>query len=416
MSESAHSEYSASQFEADMLCPGRRVMQRGKPRSSNIYAASGTVMHSVHEQIVLNQRSAEEFIGTLHEVDGFTIEFDADMADLVNTSASQIRGYIAGADMTAVERRVHYGSFIGVDDSKAWGTADVAAMHLERREAFVGDLKTGRSPVSPDSPQLKLYAAGVVREFEDFADIDTVRMAITQPKDSRDPKEYVIQVSELKEWLAGPATQAVRMIQMAEQTFREGDENWNNAFLKPAEKACAWCAAKATCPALRNQVVVSVSAPASASEFESISDPATFTEPDLSRALSKCDLIDDWTKAVRAEVERRLLAGVAVPQFKLVQGKRGNRQWSDPAEVEKTLKSMRLKECEMYDFKLISPTTADKLAKAGTIGPRQWPKLKDLITQTDGRPHVAPVSDPRPALEVTPVIEDFTDVTAEDLA
>jgi hypothetical protein len=77
---------------------------------------------------------------------------------------------------------------------------------------------------------------------------------------------------------------------------------------------------------------------------------------------------------------------------------------------------MRVKLEDMYDFKLISPTTAEKLAKAGTIGPRQWPKLKELITQNEGKPHVAPDSDPRPALVVTPVVYDFTDVTTDDLA
>ena len=77
---------------------------------------------------------------------------------------------------------------------------------------------------------------------------------------------------------------------------------------------------------------------------------------------------------------------------------------------------MRLKESEMYDFKLISPASAEKLAKAKVIGPRQWPKVQELITQSDGKAHVAPASDSRPALVVTPVVDDFTDVTAEELA
>ena len=71
------------------------------------------------------------------------------------------------------------------------------------------------------------------------------------------------------------------------------------------------------------------------------------------------------------------------------------------------LKTFRLKVEEMYDFKLISPTTADKLAKAETIGKRQWPKLQGLIVQSEGKPHVAPASDPRPALDIRPVADDF---------
>jgi hypothetical protein len=200
---------------------------------------------------------------------------------------------------------------------------------------------------------------------------------------------------------------------------------WEQTYLRPAEKACKFCRAKATCPALRNEVAstTTFSTPATPEEFaDSEVEVAAETmraadEAWLAACLDKADLIEDWCKAIRAEVERRLLAGDGVPGYKLVQGKKGNRAWDKPAEVEALLKTMRLKEAEMYDFKLISPTTAEKLAKAGTIGPRQWPKLQSLITQSEGKPHVAPATDSRPALVVTPVVDDFTDVTpVDDLA
>lgn len=417
MSEAQHSEYSASQFEADMLCPGRRVMQRGKERKANVYAAAGTIMHGVHEQLLLTSDSAAKFIGTKHQADGFDITFDDEMADIVDVSLAHMREYVAGADEVGVERRVHYGDFIGVDNAKAWGTADVVALRLAQREAFIGDLKTGRDPVDPDSPQLKLYAAGVVREYEDFADIETVRMVITQPKDQRAPKEHVIKVSELKDWLAGPATRAVRSIQAAEQTYREGDEEWHRTFLQPAEKACKWCAAKATCPALRDEVVASVcgATPSSPDEFVDIQPVAVLADDPakwLAASLAKVDLIEDWCKAVRAEVERRLLAGEPVPGYKLVAGKRGARQWSDEQAAEQLLKSFRLKQEELYQMKLITPAAADKLVKAGVIGPRQAPKLQALIVQKDGAPHVAPLSDKREPLVIRPVADDFETLSA----
>lgn len=71
------------------------------------------------------------------------------------------------------------------------------------------------------------------------------------------------------------------------------------------------------------------------------------------------------------------------------------------------LTTFRLKQEEMYDFKVISPTTAEKLAKDKVIGARQWPKLQALITQTDGKLHVAPESDKREAVTVTPVDDEF---------
>ena len=65
----------------------------------------------------------------------------------------------------------------------------------------------------------------------------------------------------------------------------------------------------------------------------------------------------------------------------------------------------------MYDLSLISPTTAEKLAKAEVIGPRQWKKAEALITRAPGKPSVAPVSDKRDAIDVKPVADEFDSVT-----
>ena len=58
-----------------------------------------------------------------------------------------------------------------------------------------------------------------------------------------------------------------------------------------------------------------------------------------------------------------------------------------------------------------SPATADKLAKANVIGPRQWPQVQALFTQSEGKPSVAPESDKRPAMVTTADASDFDDVT-----
>ena len=73
-------------------------------------------------------------------------------------------------------------------------------------------------------------------------------------------------------------------------------------------------------------------------------------------------------QAIRAQAAQELEAGRAVPGWKLVEGRAGNRAWTN-AEAEAVLKAMRVKHEQMYDYKLISPTTAEKLAKAEVIGP-----------------------------------------------
>jgi hypothetical protein len=117
----------------------------------------------------------------------------------------------------------------------------------------------------------------------------------------------------------------------------------------------------------------------------------------LAHCMAAVGLVEDWCKGIRARVERELLAGNQVDGWKLVQGRKGARKWSSEDEAEQTLRRMKLKVEDMYDLKLISPTTAEKLSKAGTIGPRQWPQLQALITQSEGGLSVAPASDKRPA-------------------
>jgi hypothetical protein len=170
----------------------------------------------------------------------------------------------------------------------------------------------------------------------------------------------------------------------------------------PSEKGCQWCRAKAICPALRTSVM---------DDFDTVV-PETADQDDLARVMANANLIEGWVKAVRAEVERRLLAGEPVTGYKLVQGKRGNRMWVNPDDAEAALKAMRIKHDQMYDYKLASPTTIEKLAKAEEIGPRQWAKIQALITQSEGQPSVAPESDKRPALVTSAAASDFDDVTS----
>lgn len=119
------------------------------------------------------------------------------------------------------------------------------------------------------------------------------------------------------------------------------------------------------------------------------------------------DLVEGWAKAVRAELERRMLAGGEVPGFKLVKGRQGDRKFIDELLAEQQAKSFRLKREEMYDFKLKSPTSFEKMYADGIIGKKQWPKLQALIARSEGGLSVAPAADKRPAVVITPVADDF---------
>lgn len=179
------------------------------------------------------------------------------------------------------------------------------------------------------------------------------------------------------------------------------DIDWQKAYLNPGEKQCRFCRAKATCPALLAEVTNAVGGePATAEDFAQfvpIDTTDGVGDNYLSLAMDKVGLVEDWCKAIRAEVERRLLRGDKVPGYKLVEGKQGNRQWVDADKAEAALKALKLKQDEMFERKLISPTAAEKVLKKD---PAKWDKLQGLISRNPGKPSVAPVTDKRPELAV----------------
>lgn len=411
----AHSKFSASASDRWMGCPGSMVLSVNAERKSSSYAAWGTLAHDLAAKHLADGFDVASALGQTFTVDGYDIAVDSDMVDCIASYAETVRDY-QGDGVLLVEQQVCYADYLGLGRSLAWGTAD--AIIARDDELVVIDLKTGMGVEvnAENNSQMSLYALGALATYQGVAgEFVRVRMVISQPRIRKAPSEWDISVADLEAWGRGAARSAAASCINASNSFGKEHRRaeWEQTFLRPAEKSCKWCPAKATCPALRDAVTDTVfnELPASADEFADLTATPPISEDGpawLAAALSKCDMIEDWCKAVRAEVERRLLAGDKVPGYKVVQGKRGARQWADAEAAEKLLReTFRLKVEEAYDLKLISPTTAEKLHKAGAIGPRQWPKAQALITQREGAPHVAPVSDPRPALDVRPVADDF---------
>lgn len=332
-----------------------------------------------------------EAIGT-ESSEEVEVEITADMAGGVQVYLDHVRRHVNGGSLL-VEQRVHFGAAIGVEDG--WGTAD--AVIVDGDTLKVIDLKFGRGVqvFVEGNEQLLLYGLGALFDFGTLGDFAKVELHIVQPRIDHIDLTTVA-VAELHEF-ARAAMEAAR------------EAVTPSAARIPGAKQCRFCKAKATCDALRDDVTITTGnlPVASPEEFELL-EPVTISAespaPWLAVVMRKADLIEEWLKAVRAEVERRLVAGEEVPGWKLVEGRRGNRQWSDETTVTATLKAMRLKVDEMYDFKLISPVKAEKLLKDS---PKRWARVSPLIVQLPGKPSVAPAADKRPALQPNGAAQDF---------
>ncbi len=454
-----HSYWSASGFAADMQCPGKKVLEAGKPDNANEHAASGTATHQVITWALKGETDAWAFLGRIIQLDeqgrvlttpvqepAYEFVVDEERAGRAQRCVDYVRD-VAGADgIVLVDQRVNYADALGVPEDEAWGTLDVCVVKGD--EIIPIDYKDGKKPVSaggdtedlPDgmydpNPQLALYALGALDLVVNVVNepITKARLVIIQPRVSDNPVEYDLPVTALVRWAETEAQRAVSLAQGAADSkeVRGGiDDGWVQTFLRPGD-ACTFCRARGTCPALRDDMTGTVverklATPDEFGGVESLPIGEASEMDWLETVVAKADLWESMFAAARGELERRLLAGEPAKRFKVVQGKRGNREWIDPEQVAAYLKeTVRLNTEEMYTLKLKGPAPIEKLApkfdKEGRVkplkegepqpllGPRQWAKLQKLITQRDGKPHVAPISDPRPALTLTPVANDFTD-------
>lgn len=376
-----HAKKSPSGAEGWMNCAGWRSDSVGSS-----FADWGTDAHHFGAAALIESKPVENYFGQIGPKGNVC---DSAMIDCVRDYTNLVRKYAGSYGDLYVEVSVPIDHLTGEKD--ATGTSDGVIINTyteidgttgdttSGQEIIVIDLKTGMGvPVSAENnSQLMMYALGAIEMFSlTHGEFDRARLVISQPRINND-SEWIVSIDDLK-------------------AFGETIKNVPTS-LNPNEKTCRWCAAKSTCPAIQKQVM---------DAFDVM--PSADVDADrLGSLMVLVPQIENWCKAIRAEVDLRILTGNTVPGYKLVQGKRGNRAWTDEAEVIEKLKGFRFKNEQIYDQKLLSPTKIEKLFDET---PKKWAVLSHFISQSDGKPSVALESDKRPVLVKAEVTGDFDEV------
>lgn len=369
----------------------------------------------------LIQRTKAEF-----EPRFFSMEVTEEMAEGVQCYLDMVRSRIAQRELEgAISVKLLIEQSLPIDhmtgEENATGTGDVLIVSVfDDGSAMldVVDLKFGMGVevIVENNEQLLMYGSGALRNLDLIYDINRVCLTVHQPRIKVEPSDWEIDADVVYEFERAVPFKAKHAIHI----LAEISDDKLPPYLQPGDHCrTTFCDARAVCPKLREFVVEAVFAQEveTAADFENLDVHTTVAETAaimdgtgsaadwLSAVMDKADIIEDFCKQVRAEVERRLLAGKAVPRWKLVQGRKGNRAFSNKGTVEELLKkTFRLKSEEIYDHTLKGVPAIEKLL---SDQPKRWAKVLPLITQSEGKPSVAPESDKRPALVITPPEDDF---------
>lgn len=417
-----HSLLNPSSAPRWMRCPGSVALSHGVGDTSSEYADEGTAAHTLAAWCLTQGKVADDFIGqTVHvyEDDGKTVRrsytVDPDMASYVQVYVDAV---LRTTGQKLYEQRVNYSEFIGVPEST--GTSDTVVLDVETETLESHDLKFGRGvkvdakwidDAGNEQPneQLALYLLGALSDNDLLADWKHFKLAVHQPRlDHYD--ELVLTRAQLMAFAQSARAAAAEAMScftmdpggseiVPKYTAAQLNER---GLLRPGTKQCQFCPAAEAglCPRLEREV----KRIAKVDELDGMPvDPDTLPIDELP-PNSELELIELWVKGVRSRVQRELQAGKKLRWWKLVRGKMGPRQWAkDKLEDATKIMKKLLKKEAFTEPQLLSPAQAEALLKKQKRG-AEYAKLAEFITQAQGGEHVAPIDDPRPAIEKLPAV------------
>lgn len=361
LDSTGHHPLGASSSSRWMTCPGSVAASKDMPNQTNAYAEEGTRAHALAEHCLVKGIDA---VG----VSGYPDE----MCDHIQTYVDYVREVAQGHKLF-VEQRLKLGHII----PEGGGTAD--AVCWVNDTLHIIDLKYGMGRVSPDSPQLKIYASGALHPLlKKGIEIKQCELHIFQPRNGGG-SSVIVSVDEIHEH--------DEKVRVAADLCLTDD-----APLNPSEKACEWCLAKASCPSLFEHSLQTVGG-----DFDVLPETTSLTDEQLRLVLDHKSLIEKWMKSIEAEVYSRFERGEKFDGYKVVAG-RSIRKWSDGAEQ----KLNDLLGESAYERKLIGIGKAEK-----ALGKKHLEELA-ITVKPEGKPVLVSERDKRPAVAL--IADDFSEL------
>lgn len=338
-----HSLISPSNFERRMLCPGSLNAEKDLPEQTSKAAEEGTMLH---------ERTAL-YIKSLYKKDEknslWDYELTEDQANAVKHAGDYFNKLIGDKDIVIFEYHERK-YFLNHIYSDMQGTADSVLLLLNDKTnelvLHVIDYKFGKGVLvgAFKNYQLLMYAIGVLNslpyQFSHevnavYVDRFKINLHIVQPyiRDSN----WELSDDEKTEFLSQSALD--KYAQIAKACYEPG------APRIASKKACQFCKAKSTCPALAKFV------PDTKTKLGELSDEQ------IGVIYDNKDLITMYVKSVEEHIKNKLEQGSFLNYA--LRPKLSNRKWNDDA-YDYLVENLNEEAFEV-NKKLITITKAEKL-------------------------------------------------------
>ena len=371
-----HALLSASSSKRWLSCtPSARLEEQFKDEAGgSVYAEEGTAAHALAEhklKKVLKRRSKRPVSDyQCDEMEECTDGYVAYAMEQVELARQECKDPVV-----LIEQRLDYSAYV----PEGFGTGDL--LIVADRVLTVVDLKYGKG-VAVDAewnPQMMLYGLGALELFGAIYDIETVRMAIYQPR-LESVSTWEISVSDLMEWVDKELKPRAALAIAGEGEFRSG--SW-----------CRFCKAKNTCRARAEGFLRLAQM-----EFKA---PALLADDEVAEVLKVADELARWSADVYAYAQDEAVTrGKKWNGFKLVEG-RTCRKYTDEEEAAEA--AVAAGYTDIYKKSLIGITEMEKL-----LGKKKFAEvLGKLVYKPQGKITLVPESDKRQEVMAATAEADF---------
>lgn len=406
-----HAVLSASSSKQWIHCPPSARLQEDFPNESSVFAEEGTWAHELCEYKVKKylherkKRPQSEFL--TEEIDQSTDVYAGFVISIIEGMKQN------GCEpLCFVEERLDFSNIV----PGGFGTGDMVIIGRDeqgRGLIHIVDYKNGKGVFvdAYENSQMMLYATGALNAYGYIYEIEVVRMSIVQPR-LENISTYEMSSSELRSW-----GESIKPI--AETAFEGKGEQHPGDW-------CRFCRAKPVCRACMEEALALVKEEfldldegvlpestdgAGETDATASYDPdgsvPVFKPPglvsfgELEAILPTLNRISSWIESVFAFVSGEAINhGVAVEGYKVVEG-RSKRVFTDTNAVIKAAEEQGY--TDIYRQELLTLTEFEKM-----MGKKKFAQiLGEYVTKPPGKLALVPVSDPRPAVDVSSAGVEF---------